>query len=55
MSSSLLDRFGRTWGLHTLGFRLVLGYALIFIVSIALLAAITYVLFNRYMQEPDRT
>ena len=55
MSSAFLDRLRRTWGRHTLGLRLVAGYALLFIVSIVLLAVITYGLFNRFMHEPDRT
>lgn len=54
MSSASIDRFRRTWGLRTLGLRLVLGYALLFIASTALLAALAYLLFTRYMREPDR-
>lgn len=54
MSSGTLDRIGRTWGLRTLGLRLVLGYALLYIASTALLAILAYVLFTRYMREPDR-
>ena len=54
MSSALLDRLRRTWGLRTLGLRLVLGYALLFVASTALLAALAYALFTHFMHEPDR-
>jgi signal transduction histidine kinase len=54
MSSGILDRIRRTWGVRTLGLRLVLGYAVLYIVSTALLAVLAYVLFTRYMREPDR-
>jgi hypothetical protein len=54
MSSAFLERVRRTWGLYTLGLRLVVGYAVIFVASIVLLAVLTYVLFNRFMHEPDR-
>ena len=55
MSFGFLNRIRTTWGLHTLGLRLVIGYAVLFIVSMVLLSALAYVLFNHYMQEPDRT
>lgn len=54
MSYVFLDRLRRRWGLQTLGLRLVLGYALLFVASIAVLAALTYVLFVHFMREPDR-
>lgn len=54
MSSGFLERWRRTWGLHTLGLHLVLGYAVLFIASTALLAVAAYVLFNHFMREPDR-
>lgn len=55
MSSVFLNRLRHTWGLRTLGLRLVTGYALLFVASTALLAALAYVLFNHFMREPDRT
>lgn len=54
MSSVFLERLRRTWGLKTLGLRLVMGYALLFVASTALLAALAYLLFNHFMREPDR-
>ena len=55
MSFVFLNRIRTTWGLHTLGLRLVIGYAALFMLSMVLLSALAYVLFNHYMQEPDRT
>ena len=55
MSSAILERLRRTWGLRTLGLRLVLGYTTLFVVSIVLLALLAYGLFNHFMREPDRT
>lgn len=55
MSFDFRSRIRRTWGLHTLGLRLVIGYAVLFIFSTVLLSGLAYALFNHYMQEPDRT
>lgn len=54
MFSALLDRLTDRWRSQTLGVRLVGGYALIFIVSVAVLAALTYGLLVHYLQQPDR-
>ena len=53
MSYAILKRLRRSWT-HALGLRLVLGYALLFIASTAVLATLTYLLFTRYMR-PDRS
>ncbi|PEN11480.1 two-component sensor histidine kinase [Longibacter salinarum] len=54
MFSALLDRLSDRWRAHTLGVRLVAGYALIFIVSVAVLAGLTYGLLLFFLQQPDR-
>ena len=54
MSSVFLDRLRRGARLQALGLRLVVGYALLYVVSTAVLAALAYVLFIHFMREPDR-
>lgn len=54
MFSALLDRLTDQWRSQTLGVRLVGGYALIFVVSVAVLAVLTYGLLVYYLQQPDR-
>ena len=54
MFSAFLDRLTDRWRSQTLGVRLVGGYALIFVVSVAVLAALTYGLLVYYLQQPDR-
>lgn len=54
MFSALLDRLTDRWRSQTLGVRLVGGYALIFTVSVAVLAALTYGLLVHYLRQPDR-
>ena len=54
MFSAFLDRLSDRWRSQTLGVRLVGGYALIFVVSVAVLAALTYGLLVYYLQQPDR-
>ncbi len=55
MFSAFRDRLRRAWGPRTLGVRLVLGYASLFVGSTALLSILAYVLFIHFMREPDRT
>lgn len=54
MSSAFLEKLRRTWGLKTLGLRLVLSYVLLFVASTILLAVLAYALFTRFLREPDR-
>jgi signal transduction histidine kinase len=59
MFSALLDRlpdrWRSRWRAQALGLRLVGGYALLFIGSTALLAALTYGLLIYFLQQPDRS
>jgi len=55
MFSAFLDRLSDRWRSQTLGVRLVGGYALIFIVSVAALAGLTYGLLLYFLQQPDRS
>lgn len=47
-------RLRRRWHAQTLGLRLVAGYALLFILSVAVLAVLAYGLLIYFLQQPDR-
>lgn len=54
MSFGVLKPLQSRWRAYTLGLRLVAGYALLFVISIVLLAVLAYLLFIHFMREPDR-
>lgn len=51
----VLGRARRAWHRNTLGLRLTLGYALLFVVSAVALFALTYALLGRFLYEQDET
>jgi ABC-type Na+ efflux pump permease subunit len=48
------DRIRRHWQSQALGVRLVGGYALLFILSVVVLAGLAYGLLLYFLQKPDR-
>lgn len=51
----VLGRARRTWSRNTLGLRLTLGYALLFVLSAVVLFALTFALLARILREQDET
>jgi len=50
-----VQRARHQWQAQTLGVRLVVGYAVLFTASVALLAALAYGLLIYFLQQPDRS